>query len=278
MITRRTRTAGRQCAWRGRADRDTDWIVVVMHQTAISTADHFNGSDRGVREQWLPLFDSHGVDLVVCGHEHHYERSHPVRGAQANDALTPLPAATDTSTVDTTLGTVHLVIGGGGTSVPSNGLFFDPPAGRVITGVEPVGDNGKRPASYVPESAPFSAVRDRTHPYGFAAFDVDPGTRPGGPTTIAVTYYAVTGPYGELPAVNQVTLVRPRRDGRRWPDAATAGDAVAGQRQRSAWPQSGPATPYTAVPAGSSQQVSAYRPSGVLRVFSRYSAGRRSIT
>ena len=200
---------------RTRADRDIDWIVVVMHQTAISTADHFNGSDRGVREQWLPLFDRYGVDLVVCGHEHHYERSHPVRGAQANDALTPLPAATDTSTVDTTLGTVHLVIGGGGTSVPSNGLFFDPPAGRVITGVGPVGANGKRPAIYVPESAPWSAVRDRTHPYGFAAFDVDPGTRPGGPTTIAVTYYAVTGPYGALTAVDQVTLVRPRRDGRR---------------------------------------------------------------
>jgi hypothetical protein len=44
---------------------------------AISTADKFNGADLGVRREWLPLFDRHGVDQVVCGDEHHYERSHP---------------------------------------------------------------------------------------------------------------------------------------------------------------------------------------------------------
>jgi hypothetical protein len=40
--------------------------------------------DLGIRQEWLPLFDKYGVDLVVCGHEHHYERSHPIRGRQAN--------------------------------------------------------------------------------------------------------------------------------------------------------------------------------------------------
>ena len=53
-----------------------------MHQVAISTADKFNGADLGIRQEWLPLFDQYGVDLVVCGHEHHYERSHPIRGQQ----------------------------------------------------------------------------------------------------------------------------------------------------------------------------------------------------
>ena len=47
------------------------------------------------------LFDRYGVDLVVCGHEHHYERSHPIRGVSPNDTLTPIPVATDLSTVDT---------------------------------------------------------------------------------------------------------------------------------------------------------------------------------
>ena len=60
------------------ANTDIDWIVVCMHQTAISTADA-NGADLAIREQWLPLFDRYGVDLVVCGHEHHYELSDPVR-------------------------------------------------------------------------------------------------------------------------------------------------------------------------------------------------------
>jgi 3',5'-cyclic AMP phosphodiesterase CpdA len=198
---------------RTRADRRIDWIVVMMHQVAISTVNFFNGADLGVRQEWLPLFDRYGVDLVVCGHEHHYERSHPIRGAQANDTLTPVPVATDLSTVDTSAGTVHMVIGGGGTSVPSNTLFFEPAACRVITGVGPVGANGKRPAIYLAEPAPWSATRDKEHAYGFAAFEVDPGTRPGGQTSITVTYYAVSGPFGSLTPVDRFVLVRPRRDG-----------------------------------------------------------------
>src|SRR5579883_1883432 len=111
-------SSGAQKAWlekelaAARADRGIDWIVVCMHQVAISTADKFNGADLGIREEWLPLFDKYEVDLVVCGHEHHYERSHPIRGQQPNKTLTPIPAATgteiiDTTIIDTTRGTVH---------------------------------------------------------------------------------------------------------------------------------------------------------------------------
>jgi 3',5'-cyclic AMP phosphodiesterase CpdA len=197
-----------------RADRNIDWVVVVMHQVVISTANNFNGADRGIREQWVPLFDKYGVDLVVCGHEHHYERSHPIRGASANDTLTPIPVSTELSTIDTTQGTVHMVLGGGGTSAPSNGLFFEPAACRVITSVGPANPTtGKRPPIYVAEQAPWSAVRDKAHAYGFAAFTVDPGSHPGGSTSIEVTYYAVTGPFGALTAVDSFTLVRPRSDG-----------------------------------------------------------------
>ena len=72
-----------------------------------------------------------------------------------------------------------MVIGGGGTSAPSNQLFFDPPQCRVITAVgAPDPTTGKRPPVYVHEDAPWSAVRDAAHSYGFAAFTVDPGSRP----------------------------------------------------------------------------------------------------
>ncbi|MFJ9459013.1 purple acid phosphatase family protein [Kitasatospora sp. NPDC101447] len=192
------------------ADPGIDWIVVCMHQVVISTADKFNGADLGIREAWVPLFDRYGVDLVVCGHEHHYERSHPIRGQQPTDTRTPVPVATGTRTIDTTKGTVHMVIGGGGTSAPSNQLFFDPPKARVITGVGAVDPaTGKRPPVYVIEDAPWSAFRDADNPYGFAAFDVDPGER-GGQTTIDVTYYSVSGPYGDLVPVDRFTLTRPR--------------------------------------------------------------------
>jgi hypothetical protein len=150
---------------------------------------------------------------VVCGHEHHYERSHPIRGAEANPTLTPVPTGTATDVIDTTKGTVHMVIGGGGTSRPSNHEFFDPPQCRVITAVgapDPVSKH--RVPVYVHEQAPWSAVRNPAHAYGFAAFAVDPGTRRGGVTEIKVTYYDVVGVGGQLAPFETFTLRRPRRD------------------------------------------------------------------
>jgi hypothetical protein len=212
-------SAGAQKAWleqelsAARGSNDVDWIVVCMHQVAISTADKFNGADLGIREEWVPLFDRYGVDLVVCGHEHHYERSHPIRGRESNATLTPVPAATATDVIDTSKGTVHMVIGGGGTSSPSNQLFFDPPQCRVITAVgAPDPATGKRPPVYVKEPAPWSAVRNAAHSYGFAAFTVDPGPGRGGNTTIKVTYYDVVGLDGHLSPFETFTLSRPRRD------------------------------------------------------------------
>jgi hypothetical protein len=212
-------SAGAQKVWleselaATRANREIDWIVICMHQVAISTADKFNGADLGIREEWLPLFDKYGVDLVVCGHEHHYERCHPIRGCESNRTLTPIPRSTAIDIIDTTKGAVHMVLGGGGTSLPSNELFFDPPQCRVIVSVGPPDPaTGKRPPVYVREDAIWSAVRNAAHAYGFAAFTVDPGSQPGGETTIKVAYYDVIGPDGRLEPFESFTLRRPRRD------------------------------------------------------------------
>lgn len=192
-----------------RQDAGIDWLVVCMHQTAISTA-KANGADLGIRQDWLPLFDQYKVDLVLCGHEHHYERSHPLRGTLGTDTRTPIPVDTRRDLIDPTRGTVHLVIGGGGTSKPTNGLFYPDLQCRVITGVGEVDpESGHKKPIYVMEDAPWSAFRDRDNPYGFVAFDVDPGS-PGGNTTIKATYYAVNGPYGAVTAVDEFTLAKPR--------------------------------------------------------------------
>lgn len=215
-------SGGAQKAWleqelaAARADRGIDWVVICMHQVAVSSANNFNGADLGIRQEWVPLFDKYQVDLVVCGHEHHYERSHPIRGALGK-LLTPQPTDFNTTVVDTTKGTVHMVIGGGGTSAPSNQLFFNPPQCRVITGVAaPDTTTGKRAPIYNfggdPEYAAWSAVRNAAHSYGFAAFEVDPGAHAGGYTTIKVTYYDVVGPDGQLAPFETFTLRRPRRD------------------------------------------------------------------
>lgn len=211
-------SGGQQRLWleaelkRTRGNPEIDWIVVCMHQTAISTGNGTNGADLGIRENWLPLFDRYDVDLVVCGHEHHYERSHPIRGVLPTETLTPAPIEARQNLVDTSTGTVHLVIGGGGTVIPSNRLFFPEPRCRVLTAVGDTDSTTARKQScHVEEEAPWSAFRDLENPCGFVAFDVDPGV-PGGETSMAATYYAVTGPAGRVIPIDRFTLVRPRRD------------------------------------------------------------------
>ena len=56
-------------------------------------------------------------------------------------------------------------------------------------------------------------VRDLDHPYGFAAFTVDPGRRPGDTTTMHVTYYNVNKPNGDLSVFEKFSLHRKRSDG-----------------------------------------------------------------
>ncbi|MFL6117007.1 MAG: purple acid phosphatase family protein [Catenulispora sp.] len=213
-------SAGRQRAWlertlkQARRSDQIDWIVVCMHQVMISSSDA-NGADLGIREQWGPLFDQYEVDLVVCGHEHDYERSHPIRGAvSGSETLTPNPVATDTAHIDTSKGTVHMVLGGGGTGSPTNQKFFAGSKAKVLTAVGAVGANGKKTPTYVFEDAPWIGVRDEKHPYGFAAFDVDPGTHAGGETRIHVTYYTVAQPDGAIAPLETFTLTRTRSDRR----------------------------------------------------------------
>jgi hypothetical protein len=212
-------SAGAQKRWleseleRTRSDDSIDWVVVCMHQTAVSTGERTNGADLGIREDWLPLFDRFGVDLVVCGHEHHYERSHPIRGTLPSDTLTPIPVDTQPDLIDTSKGTVHLVIGGGGTSIPSNTMFFPEPRCQVLTSVGKLDPALRHKVPHhVDEAAPWSMFRDMDNPCGFVAFDLDPG-QPGGATSIAATYYAVNGPFGNTIPVDKFTLTRPRGDG-----------------------------------------------------------------
>ena len=190
-----------------RADRDIDWVVVVMHQLVMSSAVSGNGCDLGVREQFAPIFDKHGVDLVLCGHDHDYERTHPVRGVDPGSAtLTPHVVSTKTDVVDTSRGAVHMVLGGGG-SYPLNTYGGAGPerVARVIM--------GKESNDVAVEQAPWSAVVDPVQAFGFASFDVDPGHTPGGLTRMRVTAYRSPLVPGGTPTPYDVfTLQRHRSD------------------------------------------------------------------
>ncbi len=227
-------------------DDDIDWIVVFMHQVAMSSA-HFNGADLGIRQQWLPLFDAYGVDLVLCGHEHHFERSHPVRGVlPGSSLLTPAPAAAaevdtaevdtaevdtaevdtaevdtaevDTAEVDTRFGTVHLTIGGGGHPyrVPARPLHGSH-EGIVVAGVRPGSPLTQRRSVLQTEPNLWSAYRDTRNAFGFASFDVAPAERDG-TTSITVTYWAAEEGSREYRQRDRVVLRKPVRATQRLAD------------------------------------------------------------
>lgn len=56
------------------------WKIVFFHHPVFSSALH--GSTAGMAESLAPLFSAHGVQLVLNGHDHNYERNQEVDGVR----------------------------------------------------------------------------------------------------------------------------------------------------------------------------------------------------
>jgi uncharacterized protein (TIGR03437 family) len=77
------------------------WKIPFFHQTPYPISHHIDDPvDIAAHDLLVPIFERHGVQLVLTGHEHNYQRSKPLRGG------IPAPAGTP--------GTVYMVSGGGG--------------------------------------------------------------------------------------------------------------------------------------------------------------------
>jgi hypothetical protein len=235
---------GEQTRWLERTlaaaqdDPNIDWIIVQMHQDALSSSKNGNGSDRGIREAWLPLFDRYGVDLVLCGHDHDYERSWPVRGCnhrvgrdaasgEVVDTCQPLPAVRHDpqgGQFEATLGTIHLILGGGGTSSPLDVYGVNPdnglPLAKVITKPNrpkpgPVEGIFVKQGADALEDAIWSARRDTVTGYGIGVFDLDPHL-PNGRTSITMRYFHAVGadgaPTSRYELFDSIVLLKDRRD------------------------------------------------------------------
>ncbi len=61
-----------------RNDTTIHWIFVNLHRPPYSSGSH--GSDRKVQQEWCPIFEKYGVDIVFCGHDHAYERTNKING------------------------------------------------------------------------------------------------------------------------------------------------------------------------------------------------------
>lgn len=54
------------------------WKIVYGHHPLYSSGVH-GGSDELIK-LLSPLFSKYGVQLYICGHDHHYERTNPIKG------------------------------------------------------------------------------------------------------------------------------------------------------------------------------------------------------
>lgn len=196
-------SGGAQTAWlertlaEARLDPTIDWIIAYHHQPIISSSAAGAGGDLGIRQAFLPGFDRYGVDLVLCGHDHDYERSYAVHGTDPGTYMRPTVVSTSLGAVDASRGRVHMVIGGGGTSSHDDTYGADTVGSDPVYGGDPVAqvyldtpaDKVYKAVATGSEIATWSAVRDpdTTHPWGMATFDVDPGTR--GRTSMTINFY-----------------------------------------------------------------------------------------
>jgi hypothetical protein len=71
----------RQVEWlEGELAKDTSkWKIAFFHHPPYSSGKQ-HGSDKQLREVVEPIFLKHGVNLVLAGHEHFYERIKPQKG------------------------------------------------------------------------------------------------------------------------------------------------------------------------------------------------------
>lgn len=95
------------------ADPSVRWILAFMHDPPYSHAEGLSahGSDIRIQRTLSPLFDRYGVDLVLAGHDHHYERTPPI---------------IDQRVVAPGCGPVYIVTGGGGASRLARGIAPGP--------------------------------------------------------------------------------------------------------------------------------------------------------
>lgn len=102
------------------SDPNIDWIVVYYHRVAYASPyseseNDEEGSDGSNRliDTYHPLFEKYGVDLVLQGHIHNYERSYPINYNNANPSV-PIIMDDNKNNYSNPEGQIFATVGTGG--------------------------------------------------------------------------------------------------------------------------------------------------------------------
>jgi hypothetical protein len=94
--TRLYDTSGAQVIWikSDLAANTKKWTIAFWHHPPYTKGSHDSDTETeliGIRENFIRILERNGVDLIICGHSHDYERSYLLKGyyktAAANPAL-----------------------------------------------------------------------------------------------------------------------------------------------------------------------------------------------
>ncbi|WP_311946759.1 metallophosphoesterase family protein [Mucilaginibacter terrae] len=83
--------AGEQAEWvrKDLKANNNKWVVAYFHHPPYTMGSHNSDTEQllvRIRENFIKILEDNGVDLVLCGHSHVYERSKLMKGYYGNEA------------------------------------------------------------------------------------------------------------------------------------------------------------------------------------------------
>jgi hypothetical protein len=98
------------------SDPSIDWIIVAVHRQMYgSPTDNVGHEELDLRDAYHPLFEKYGVDLVLYGHNHYYERNYPLAYDDSDDE--PIITTREETNYSNPDGQIFITIGTGGESI-----------------------------------------------------------------------------------------------------------------------------------------------------------------
>ncbi len=92
-----------------------NWIIVYFHNPMYSSPNRVIPNNIS-REIYHPLFDEYGVDLILQGHNHNYQRSYPLKYNSVNSS-NPVITTAEKSKYNDPIGAIFVIVGTGGQSL-----------------------------------------------------------------------------------------------------------------------------------------------------------------
>lgn len=102
------------------ANPNIDWIIVYFHKPMYSSPNSCSScsGESSLRDIYHPIFDQYGVDIVLEGHTHDYQRSFPIK-FNPNSKSNPTITDTNRNNYIDPDGQIYAIVGTGGVNFHS---------------------------------------------------------------------------------------------------------------------------------------------------------------